>query len=145
LPKEEERVKLQKMKELEKRVEQLERQVQELMQIMGTKEQKNLFPEPLKTTFRNSSANSNFTMHFAKEAEAGIDIENYRNRTLEWSDKLPERTKTQRDKAWRTADGWLSTVKTMMRTDKKAGKLKMVGQDQTILSSEEKAYLLEMM
>lgn len=86
-----------------------------------------LFPEEGKTTFRNSIAFERkvFDTHFSNETLSGVDIDHYYYIVLEWSDNLPSRTKTQKDKALRTAKGWLSTVSRIMREDKKKGKLVM--------------------
>lgn len=79
------------------------------------------------SSFRNSDANNFkvFELRFASEIQIGVDVRSYFDDIISWSDKLPTRTKTQKDFALRTPDGWISTVRDAMSRDKKKGKLKM--------------------
>jgi predicted transcriptional regulator len=88
-----------------------------------------LFDEKDNNTFRDSRVFNRtvFDSKFSIENEAGIDIGFYYGAVLDWSDKLPTRTKTQQDKALKTDNGWLAQVRTFMRMDKEKRKLKMIG------------------
>lgn len=84
------------------------------------------------TRFRDSVAN-NWNIigeEFSAEIQAGIDVRRYMDELIEWSDRLPVRTKTQKDKALRTARGWIAKIRTSIRTDHKKGSLKMMNEKQ---------------
>lgn len=89
-----------------------------------------MFGNQEKTLFRDSTANSKTVIEkkFAAEIEAGVDVKYYVTLVKDWNDKLPTRTKTQRDKALRNANGWIATIRDFMRSDQKKGTLKKVGQ-----------------
>lgn len=86
-----------------------------------------LFPEldDKERTLRTSLVNTYAKMvaHFQEEEAANVDVRYYFEQVMDWSDTGGKRNKPVK----RTSRGWIATMRTFMRRDNTAGKLKMIG------------------